>query len=268
MSVKVQTWVWDHSKSSGNDRLVLLKIADEADHDGTNTFPSMKTLARTTRVNERTIMRSVKRLEEMGELLVRRPDKYGAGHHNYYVVLMGRPASEVAEALDWPYTPPEVAEEIPVSPSPDEVVQTASASDPGTDERSEKGDSLSPFQERAGQTVNSRPPREKGDSLSGSSRDKAAQDRAQVSPNPVDPPLIDKTSTELLTTRSVDISSDNGTEPVHDANRSEQGALPPKAKIEEIMRRHGIDPAAEIDDVADAASDPVSTGRVPAAASA
>lgn len=92
MSVTVQTWVWQNSDSNGNDRIVLLAIADEADDDGGNAYPSMERLATKCRVNRATVMRSVRRLEEQGELLVLRPDEYGRGKFNVYCVLMGRPA--------------------------------------------------------------------------------------------------------------------------------------------------------------------------------
>lgn len=34
MSIRCQTWVYEHSEATGNERLVLLAIADEADNDG------------------------------------------------------------------------------------------------------------------------------------------------------------------------------------------------------------------------------------------
>lgn len=70
MSVKVMTWVWDHSRSTGMERLVLLAIADSADHDGTNSWPSVSTLAAKTMVSDRTVRRSIRALEALGELLV------------------------------------------------------------------------------------------------------------------------------------------------------------------------------------------------------
>jgi hypothetical protein len=39
MSVKVMSWVWDHSRAEGTDRLVLLAIADSAEHDGSDAWP-------------------------------------------------------------------------------------------------------------------------------------------------------------------------------------------------------------------------------------
>lgn len=91
MSIKCQSWVYEHSEATGNDRLVLLAIADEADDDGTNAYPGIERIAHKARVNKRTTMRCLERLEADGLLEVQRPDTKGRGHHNTYVVLMGQP---------------------------------------------------------------------------------------------------------------------------------------------------------------------------------
>lgn len=70
MSVRVMSWVWDHSQAGGTDRLVLLAIADSADHDGTNAWPSVATIARKCQVSERTVQRSIRALVDLGELRV------------------------------------------------------------------------------------------------------------------------------------------------------------------------------------------------------
>ena len=71
------SWVWEHSNAGGNDRLVLLAIADSADQDGSNAWPAVSTIARKCRVSERTVQRSIRTLVELGELVV----KEGAGGH-------------------------------------------------------------------------------------------------------------------------------------------------------------------------------------------
>lgn len=85
------TWVWEHSRAAGTDLLVLLAIADHAADDGGNAYPSVSTLARKTRVSERTVQRSIRTLVELGELAVdnqgapiRRSDR----RSNLYIVLM------------------------------------------------------------------------------------------------------------------------------------------------------------------------------------
>ncbi len=55
MSVKVVTWVWEHSPVAGNERLVLLAITDSAEDDGRNAWPSVATLASKTRLDPRTV---------------------------------------------------------------------------------------------------------------------------------------------------------------------------------------------------------------------
>ncbi|MBM0234635.1 helix-turn-helix domain-containing protein [Micromonospora sp. STR1_7] len=70
MSVRVMTWVWDHSPVGGTERLVLLAIADFAADDGSNAWPSLGTLARKARLDERTVRRIIRRLQDGGHLLV------------------------------------------------------------------------------------------------------------------------------------------------------------------------------------------------------
>ena len=67
MSVKATSWVWQESKSEGADRLVLLALADFADEVG-RCFGSWGTLESKTRLSRSTIVRSLKRLEALGEL--------------------------------------------------------------------------------------------------------------------------------------------------------------------------------------------------------
>lgn len=80
------SWVWQHSTSEGIDRLVLLAIADAADDDGGNAWPSVATLARKTRVDPRTVQRAVRRLVAVGELTMR--PNAGRNGVNVYRVTM------------------------------------------------------------------------------------------------------------------------------------------------------------------------------------
>lgn len=84
MSVEVSAWVWKHSKTTGNDRLLLLAIADCADDDGDNAWPSVETLADKATCSERTVQRRIQALEDASCLTVTR----GAGRngtHRYRV---------------------------------------------------------------------------------------------------------------------------------------------------------------------------------------
>ncbi len=88
MSVKVTNAVWDHSKATGNDLIVLLKIADEADDSGDNAFPGFDYITKKSKLPKRTVMRCVDRLEAMGELIVTRPQQPGRGRFNSYRVVL------------------------------------------------------------------------------------------------------------------------------------------------------------------------------------
>lgn len=96
------TWVFMHSPATGNDRLVLLTIADEADDQGLNARPSVRRIARKSRASVATAIRCTATLEAGGELLVLRPEIRGRGRYNRYAVVMGREPLELAGALGWP----------------------------------------------------------------------------------------------------------------------------------------------------------------------
>lgn len=83
MSLRVQTAVWEHSVSQGNDLTALLAIADNADDDG-YAFPGYPYLAAKCRMSPRGIKYVVKRLLKTDELtLVRQGAR---GRSNQYKV--------------------------------------------------------------------------------------------------------------------------------------------------------------------------------------
>lgn len=63
------THVWEHSKQEGGALLVLLALADYCNDRG-ESYPSIKTLARKSRLGERQTQRVVQQLEEAGEIAV------------------------------------------------------------------------------------------------------------------------------------------------------------------------------------------------------
>lgn len=84
MSVKAQNWVWQHSRAEGNNLLVALAIADRANDEGEDCWPSMETLCRKTRLSRSTVSRCVGSLEALGEVRVDRE----LGKKNSYVLTM------------------------------------------------------------------------------------------------------------------------------------------------------------------------------------
>lgn len=97
-------WVFEQSLSEGTDRLVLLAIADQARRDGTNAYPSIRSLAEMANVSVRTVQRSIRSLIELGELRV----EHNAGgardlrddrRPNRYTILM-HGATEVSPRTD------------------------------------------------------------------------------------------------------------------------------------------------------------------------
>lgn len=114
VSVHVSSWCWEHSRAKGTDRLVLVSIADMANDDGQDAYPSYVTLAkRCGGMSTKTIQRSVQRLVQLGELAVdhhggparegktnQHPNRYSFPAYRAYrkrghlVLASGEPGSE------------------------------------------------------------------------------------------------------------------------------------------------------------------------------
>lgn len=112
MSVACQNWVWRYSKTTGNDRLLLLAIADCADDDGDNAWPSVETLADKATCSERTVQRRIQVLEETGCLTVLR----GAGRngtHRYRVRMDKGASKESKEKRRRPAAAPKAVDNAP-----------------------------------------------------------------------------------------------------------------------------------------------------------
>lgn len=85
MSVQALSWVFDHSPTTGSDRLVLLAIANHADIEGAHSFPGIDTLAREARVSRATAKRAIRGLEDHQHIDV--VHGIGRGHPNLYRVV-------------------------------------------------------------------------------------------------------------------------------------------------------------------------------------
>ena len=89
MSIAVMNWVWVNSPTSGNERLVLLALADAFSRDdGAGCWPSAATIARKANISDRTVRRVIARLETEGQVIVHRGGGR-AGSTNSYTVVTG-----------------------------------------------------------------------------------------------------------------------------------------------------------------------------------
>jgi hypothetical protein len=68
VSVEAMTSVWRHSKAKRGGLLVMLALADHAHDDGTNAYPSVRTLARKARLSERGVQKALRALEAIREI--------------------------------------------------------------------------------------------------------------------------------------------------------------------------------------------------------
>lgn len=88
MSIKVMTWVWEHSWSRLSDRMLLLVIADAASDDGRNAYPSIDTMVWKTNLSEAKVHASIKALVTLGELEY--DGKLATGVRKYRVIMKHR----------------------------------------------------------------------------------------------------------------------------------------------------------------------------------
>lgn len=70
MSVRVMAEVWSRLDCGGSELLLALALADYANDDGENVYPSVATLARKTRQSVRTVQRQLADFRRCGWLLV------------------------------------------------------------------------------------------------------------------------------------------------------------------------------------------------------
>jgi hypothetical protein len=79
--------VWDCSKASGNELLVLLALADRSSDEGI-CWPAIPTLARKARIGDRSVRRILRKLVESGDLVIQQ-SKGGAKKTNLYFITCG-----------------------------------------------------------------------------------------------------------------------------------------------------------------------------------
>jgi len=90
MSIEVMNAVWNHSKSKGRARVVLLAIADHQGELG--AWPSLERLAKRANSSKRSVSRDIQDLVTMGELKVDFRSAPTGGQYRanrYWVTLVG-----------------------------------------------------------------------------------------------------------------------------------------------------------------------------------
>ncbi len=110
------SWVFEHSRSKKNARLVLLAIGDHANDDGGGAYPSMPKLQHKTGLSERAVTGLVADLERMGELEVKR--NAGPRGCNLYRVIMTPQILHPADSAGVRDEDSQVKAETPASPAP------------------------------------------------------------------------------------------------------------------------------------------------------
>ena len=97
MSVHISSRVWAESKASGTALVVLLALADMANDEG-YAWPSVGTLVKRARLTtDRGIQKVLTHLaEELGEIVI----IPRAGHANWYRVIVGMSAEDLAKGVN------------------------------------------------------------------------------------------------------------------------------------------------------------------------
>jgi hypothetical protein len=89
-------WVWANSPASGNERLVLLALADACSRDdGTGCWPSAAKIVHKDNIGTRTVRRVIARLEAEGHIAVHR----GGGRAGRRTPTRSSPVSTAADNL-------------------------------------------------------------------------------------------------------------------------------------------------------------------------
>ncbi|GAA3096367.1 helix-turn-helix domain-containing protein [Streptosporangium carneum] len=98
MSIAVMNWVWQHSPTSGNQRLVLLALADACSRDdGTGCWPAVATIARKANISPRSVRRVMADLVAAGHLVVHRG--IGPRGTNGYSLVLRKPVHSDIEPV-------------------------------------------------------------------------------------------------------------------------------------------------------------------------
>ena len=85
MSIKYLNWAWRQNLKTPLQKLVLLKLGDNADDEG-RAFPSIDLMAKFTCSNEKTVRNNIKHLESFGLITVFKQPARGGHLRNEYML--------------------------------------------------------------------------------------------------------------------------------------------------------------------------------------
>jgi len=142
------SWVWEHSRSKPTARLVLLAIADCANDQGREAYPSNATLMRKTGLSERGVRQAITDLDRLGELSVEY--KSGPRGCNRYRINM-HPAQRAGydqTRQDVPGTRHDMPGERESDPAPHAGDPAPHAGDPAPHAGDPAGDAPEPSENR------------------------------------------------------------------------------------------------------------------------
>jgi len=98
MSHKVVRKVLEQSRARGSARMVLVVIAEHANHQGQRSFPGIPTISREANLSERQTYRALRKLVNSGELEIQK-EKGPHGTNLYRVPLAPGVTSETARGV-------------------------------------------------------------------------------------------------------------------------------------------------------------------------
>lgn len=84
MSVKVMSACWERYPNGGGELLLALALADHADDNGENVYPSVESLSRKTRQSKRTVQYQLRSMQDRGWLQLVSHEGGGRGRSREY----------------------------------------------------------------------------------------------------------------------------------------------------------------------------------------
>ena len=100
MSIRIMSMVWDIKKLTPMQKLILLKLADNADDSGV-CWPSLETIAGACGCSSRTVMRSIDKFKDQGILSsTRRYNKSNKYYFNTDTVSLLKSNSDTMSRLE------------------------------------------------------------------------------------------------------------------------------------------------------------------------